>query len=323
MMLGLIVLLQALTVAVSGPSTSPEYLPIRVAEAEGYFAREGLGVTLRTTRAEVGAAEALGQGQADLAATSFEALLRFGARAARPVPRLIFGLTAAPPVALVVAAQAGTAQSISTLAGLKLGLTAPGAPEHTWLIGLLARAGMAPTQIELVSLGNRGLQVALDAAEVHAGLIHEPAATRLLADGRVTLLADFRSPAAVAGALGAVTINAAIFIGSDRRIADRNLVAFTRALLAAEERIRTTSAAILAGRLSSRVRGPLEEFDARLTATRDIYLPRGLVTAEQLHQTLAMIEAHLPLPARLKLPRAEKLLHLEPLRRALTSQKPR
>ena len=34
-MLGLIVLLQTLILAVSGPATSPEYLPIRVAEAEG------------------------------------------------------------------------------------------------------------------------------------------------------------------------------------------------------------------------------------------------------------------------------------------------
>src|SRR5437867_7603167 len=75
-MLGLILLLQTLTLAVSGPATSSEYLPIRVAEAEGYFAREGLEVRVRTTRAESGAAEALAQGQVDLTATTLEALLR-------------------------------------------------------------------------------------------------------------------------------------------------------------------------------------------------------------------------------------------------------
>src|SRR4029077_1185693 len=103
LMPGLIILLQALILAVSGPPTSPEYLPIRVAEAEGYFAAEGLAVTVRTTRAESGAAEALAQGQADLAATTLEAILRFGLRATNQAPRLIFGLTAAPPVALLVA----------------------------------------------------------------------------------------------------------------------------------------------------------------------------------------------------------------------------
>src|SRR3989304_11149 len=40
-MLGLIVLLQTLVVAVSGPATSPEYRPLRVAAAGGDFPREG------------------------------------------------------------------------------------------------------------------------------------------------------------------------------------------------------------------------------------------------------------------------------------------
>src|SRR2546425_333883 len=40
-MLGLIVLLQTLMLALSGPPTSTEYLPIRVAVAEGYFTEEG------------------------------------------------------------------------------------------------------------------------------------------------------------------------------------------------------------------------------------------------------------------------------------------
>jgi len=96
-MLGTVILAQALTLAVSGPTSSPEYLPLRVADAEGYFAKEGLALTLKTTRAEPGAAEALAQGQADLVATSLDAMLRFGPRSAKQAPRLVLGLTAAPP----------------------------------------------------------------------------------------------------------------------------------------------------------------------------------------------------------------------------------
>ena len=51
-MLGVILLLQTLTLAIAGPATSTEYLPLRVAEAEGLFAREGLTVVVKTTRAE-------------------------------------------------------------------------------------------------------------------------------------------------------------------------------------------------------------------------------------------------------------------------------
>src|SRR5437762_7117119 len=131
-MLGLIVLLQTLTLAVSGPATSSEYLPIRVAESEGYFAREGLDVTVRTTRAESGAAEALAQGQVDLAATTLEALLRFGPRVPSETPRLVFGLTAAPPFSVLVAtAQAGAVRSVEDLAGLRVGVTTPGAPTRS------------------------------------------------------------------------------------------------------------------------------------------------------------------------------------------------
>ena len=83
----------------------------------------------------MGAAEALAQGQADLAATSLEAMLRFGSRPTVPVPRLVFGLTAAPPVVLVAGSRTGDAPSVARLAGLKVGLSAPGAPEHTWLLG--------------------------------------------------------------------------------------------------------------------------------------------------------------------------------------------
>src|SRR3989442_9295 len=147
-MFGLIVLLQTLILAVSGPATSPEYLPIRVAEAEGYFAAEGLAVTVRTTRAESGAAEALAEGQADLVATTLEAILRFGLRAASQAPRLVFGLTAAPPVALLVAApHVAAVRSIEDLSALRVGVATPGAPEHAWFGWHLARAGLSVAQM--------------------------------------------------------------------------------------------------------------------------------------------------------------------------------
>src|SRR5256885_2334056 len=194
-MLGLIVPPRPLTLAGGGPPTSAEPLPIRVAEAEGHFAREGLTVTIRTTRAEWGAAEALAQGQVDLAATTLEAVLRFGPRSATQAPRLVFGLTAAPPVALVVGApHAGTVRSIEDLSALRVGVTTPGAPEHAWFGWLLARAGVSVAQVRVTSLGGRGLIAAVDSGEVHVALVQEPMATQLLGQGRAKLLARFLNP---------------------------------------------------------------------------------------------------------------------------------
>jgi len=318
-MLGVIILLQSLVLAISGPATSPEYLPLRVAEAEGYYAREGLDVVVRTTRAEPGPAEALGQGQADLAATSVDAMLRFGPRSATQGPRVVFGLTAAPPVALLVAtSQTGVVRTLNDLPGTRVGLSTPGAPEHAWFGWLLARAGLSVAQMSVVSHGARGLTAALASGEVHTGLVHEPAASRLVADGQARVVVDLRTPAAVAQAIGTPTVNAAVFARADRRPRDRDLGAFARAVLAAERRIAAARPEELAARLPRRVTTPADEFTARLEATRRIYLAGGLVTADQLRETIALIRAHQPLPVTARVPTPEEMLHVEPLRRVLS-----
>ena len=72
-MIAWLVLLQAsLTIAVAGPATSPEYLPLHVAQAEGLFTAQQLSLTLRSTRSDVAAAEMLAAVQAQLAATSLD-----------------------------------------------------------------------------------------------------------------------------------------------------------------------------------------------------------------------------------------------------------
>lgn len=304
-------MLQTLTLAVSGPPTSPEYLPLRVAEAEGYFAREGLAVTLRTTRAEPGAAEALAQGQADLAATSLEAILRFGPRLASQAPRLVLGLTAAPPVILLVPDSHRTVvRSIEDLPGTRIGVSTPGAPEQAWFAWLLARSGISIAQMWMVSRGERGVIHAVETGDVHAALVQEPAASRLIASGQARALVDLSSPAAVRQAVGAPTVNAAVFVRSDRRPRDRDVTAFTRAVLAAQRRIAEGDGETLAARLPKAVTAGPDTFDARLAASRDIYLPEGVVTVEQVRETLILIRAHLPLPVSARVPRPEDLVHV-------------
>ena len=309
-MLGTVILAQALTLAVSGPTSSPEYLPLRVADAEGYFAKEGLALTLKTTRAEPGAAEALAQGQADLVATSLDAMLRFGPRSAKQAPRLVLGLTAAPPVALVVAdSQKDVVRSIEDLPGTRVGITAPGGSEQAWLAWLLARAGLSPAQVSLLSRGDRGLAHAVETGDVHAALVREPAASRLLTAGQARLLVDLRTPSAVSRALGTTTVNAAVFMRADRTVRDRDLAAFTRAVLAAERRIATASAQALSERLPATITAPYEDFDTRLESCRSLYLADGTVTMGQVRETLTLIRAHLTLPVTARVPTPEELIY--------------
>jgi NitT/TauT family transport system substrate-binding protein len=286
-----------------------------VAEAEGYFSQEGLQVSLRTTRAEPGAAEALAKGQADLAATSLEAALRHGAVGGGP-PKLVFGLTATPPVALLVpVAHRDTVKRIEDLVGKRVAVTSPGAPEHPLLFALLDRYQIKPTQLSLLSLGERGLVAALEAGDVHAGLLPDPWASRLVEDGKATILADFRRRDEAARWLGGPTVHAALFVRGDRPPKASDLAALARALLRAVKRIETAPSDELLSRLPARVVGLKDDFVARLDGAREIYLPGGWVRYETLQLSVAQIRSRAPFPKGVTIPRRPAdLLLLDPLK---------
>ena len=120
-------------------------------------------------------------------------------------------------------------------------------------------------------------------------------------------------------ALGSPTVNAAVFARADRRPRDRELAAFARAVLAAEQRIATAPPEELADTLDKRVVGARDDFAARLESARALYLPGGVVSAEQVKQTFALIRMHQPLPVTSRVPSPDEILHLAPLRRAVSA----
>ena len=96
----------AITIAVAGPATSTEYLPLQVAQAEGYFTQEKLEVALSVERNEGEAARALTRGRADLAAPALDARYRERPVEGAPTPTF-FVLNAAAPVAILVSPSHG------------------------------------------------------------------------------------------------------------------------------------------------------------------------------------------------------------------------
>lgn len=307
-MLGVILLVQALTVAVSGSPTSMAYLPIRVAEAEGYFTREGLAVTLRSTRGEPEAAAALFDGTADLAATSLEIVVRRVPVEVAPRLRLVAGLTAAPPVALVATTTGvDPPRTLASLARRLVGIRAPGADE-TWLGAMLSRARLDVRKVKVESLGTPALLRAVESGQVAAGYVEEPFATELIAAGRATLLADLRTAKAAAETLDAATVHTAVFARGDKLPGAETLAAFTRAVVAAEGRLATTEASVLAARLPPTISARPDEFAARLAASRGLFLPDTTVSTEQVGASLAIIRERMPLPALVRLPSARDLV---------------
>ncbi len=320
-MIGLIFLLQTtLSIAVAGPATSPEYLPLRVAEAEGYFADEGLRVTLHTSRTEPAAAQSLAQGRADLAATSVDAALRLGHDRGDP-PRIVYGFTAAPPAALLVApGEAGSIRGVADLAGKSVGIPSPGTPEAALLDALLARAGVLPQRVTITSHGDRGVASALTAGSVVAAVVGEPWASRLIEDRHAAVLADVRRVEEAARWLGGPSVHAALFVRGDSRLGPRELTPLLRALLRASARLGEAAPAELQARLPRAVLGSPEEFGPRLAAARAGMLPDGRVNAEAVERAVEMARERAGLPSALRLPRSlAALLRTEALEQALAS----
>jgi len=177
MLVSLFLLQTALTIAVGGPATTGEYLPLIMAGTEERVSREAGSVTLRYTKGEAGAAEALAKGEALLAATTLDAALRHGAFQGKP-PRLVFAFTAAPLVTLISSPTIG---SIGELSGKTIGIPATGSSDAHVLVGLLARHRVPLSKVKLVSLGDRGVAHAIERGEIRAGLLPEPWASQLLA----------------------------------------------------------------------------------------------------------------------------------------------
>jgi len=300
MIASLVLLQTALTIAVAGPPTSPEYLPLHVALAEGLFTAQQVSVTLRSTRSDAAAAEMLASGQAQLAATSLDGV----------PPRLVWALTAAPPVALLVApGRTDTIRSAADLVGQTVAMPAPGTAEDQALGLLLARAGVAVHHLKILSLGERGVVRALEGGEVAAGVLGEPYVSRLVEGGQAVVVMDLRTAKDAAAVLGGSTVGAALFAKAGAEPPAATIQALRAALQAAVARVISAEPAALQARLPSSVIGSPGDFALRLRGARDLFLADGRVTVEQLDRSLELLRVRAPLPTKVKLPRKpERLL---------------
>ncbi|MGH7374861.1 MAG: hypothetical protein ACREJY_11605, partial [Candidatus Rokuibacteriota bacterium] len=227
---------------------------------------------------------------------------------------LVWGLTAAPPVALLVnPARAGTIRSAADLVGQTVAVPAPGTAEDQILALLLTRAGVPIQRVILRSLGERGAARAIEGGEVAAAVLAEPYVSRLVEDGKAAIAVDLRTAKDAAEWLGGPTVNAALFARAATQPAAATLRAVAAALQAALTRLVTAEPAALEASLPAAVIGSSADFALRLRGARDLFLPGGRVSVEALERSIELVRGRAPLPAKVKLPRraGQLLLPLE------------
>src|SRR5688572_30064294 len=128
-----------------GGQASFYYLPITIAERQGYFKDEGLNIKISDFAGGAVALRAVVGGSADVVSGAYEHTISlqskkqfFRAFALQGrLPQIAFG---------VASAKAAQVRSFKDLKGLKIGVSAPGSSTHNLVKQLLAKGGLDPNK---------------------------------------------------------------------------------------------------------------------------------------------------------------------------------
>ena len=172
------------------------FAPIFVAAGKGYFAEEGLDVTLEPVPggSDMVALTASGDYDAGFggAGPGFWNAIALGVGLTVIAPGHAEGIPVATP--LVVArsqCESGAITRVADLKGKRVAVNAPGATEY-WLSQALATDGLTLDDIEFQTLAFPDILAALDSGALDAAMLGEPFATRAEQEGiAVRLATDF------------------------------------------------------------------------------------------------------------------------------------
>lgn len=181
-----------LSLAVGG-RFSLQHLPLAVAEHLGYFKSEGLDVIVQEFPSAFRAQQAALSGGADLVAGVYEQTIALQDR--NQYFQSFVLQTRAPQIAFGVSSRTLPGfQGVADLKGRKIGVSAPGSSTDMVVNLVLARAGLKPSDVRIIAVGNaQGALAAVRSGQIDALCNPDPVMTQLEQSGEVRVVADARS----------------------------------------------------------------------------------------------------------------------------------
>jgi NitT/TauT family transport system substrate-binding protein len=180
-----------LIVAVGGKNLL-YYLPLTIAETQGYFKDEGLDITIADFAGGSRALQALVGGSADVTSGAFEHTINMQVKGQRLRAFVLQGR--APQIVLGVNPKTmPNYRTPADLKGKKLGVTAPGSSTQVLANFVLAKAGLRPSDVSIIGVGaGNGAVAAMRAGQIDAISNLDPVITLLSRSGDLKIVSDTR-----------------------------------------------------------------------------------------------------------------------------------
>ena len=181
-----------ITIGVGG-KTLFYYLPLTIAQSNGYFKAEGLDVEFQDFPGGARALQALLGGSVDVVSGAFEHTITQQAKG-QNIEALVLQGKYAGIVLGMPKAKAAAYKSPADLKGMKIGVTAPGSSTNMFVNILLAKAGLKPDDVSIIGVGTTSGAVAImKRGEIDAMSNLDPLISLLEADGTIVPVLDTRT----------------------------------------------------------------------------------------------------------------------------------
>jgi NitT/TauT family transport system substrate-binding protein len=181
----------AVSIAVGGRNLL-YYLPLTIAEQQGYFKAEGLDVSIADFAGGSQALRAVVGGSADVVSGAFEHTVNMQAKGQRLRAFVLQGR--APQIVLGVNPRTMPGfKTVADLKGRKIGVTAPGSSTNVMANYVLAKAGLKPSDVSFIGVGaSQGAVAAMRSGQIDAISNLDPMITLLQRSGDLKIVSDTR-----------------------------------------------------------------------------------------------------------------------------------
>jgi NitT/TauT family transport system substrate-binding protein len=198
-----------------GGKTALYYLPLTICERLGYFKEQGLEIAVNDFRGGAQSLQALVGGSVDVVTGAYEHTIRMQAKGQDI--KAVIELGRFPGIVVGVRSSlAANYKSAADLKGMKIGVSAPGSSTNFFVMYMMSKAGLKPTDAAYIGVGiGPSAVAAIKKGDIDALSNLDPMITKLEQDGDIKIVADSRTEQGTRALFGGSNPAAVLYIKQD------------------------------------------------------------------------------------------------------------